>query len=362
VKFVLGLILFFLSGVFCEASPRQESRFQKPIRNLQRSLNKKDLDLVIDSLIQNANRTDLFQLEALLRVYENEYPETLEGFLKDDIKPFEDELGKLIDLTEAIGFSEAVDAPREVIAYLKGKTEAQRESLKTFLKDHEFVGRGYVKSPLGDLQKSLKETEWAGKKTDRKDVLKSFRALFKEIIESDYDMKALETGLHEFRRDLRWVPIYLRSFPDLFKLDNRKLPEAKISPDDPVFKSPYSKIPRPKDAVSFPLLFPKIGLVALNKVIEQLGKVKNTGKMEELLTHTLKESGVASTALEAKRLAKELVKKHPGYIPVTKTANQVYRAFKDEDHGLAQALNQILKEQKSWNKRDCKAFLESLGK
>jgi len=93
-----------------------------------------------------------------------------------------------------------------------------------------------------------------------------------------------------------------------------------------------------------------------------LGKVKDIGKMEELLSHALKESGAVSTQTQARTLAKSLVQSHPSYLPVVRTANSIYHAMTDEESGLNQALNSALKEQKKWEKRDCKEFLKSLGK
>lgn len=344
------------------SDPRQELRFQKPIRDLQRSLKKKSAEAVVDELIKNTNRADLFELEALLRVYEVDYADTLEGFLSEDIKPFEDELGKLLDLREGIAFSEKVGAPKRVLAYLKGREEGQREKFKNFLKDHQFIGEDRSKSPLVQLQEAVEETDWAGKKSDRKLVLKAFRKLFKEIEKGKYDMNQLEAGLHEFRRDLRWIPIYLRSFPDLFKLDNREFSAIHISKEDPILKSPYSKLPSPRNRVSFPILFPKMGLLALNKMVDSLGKAKDIGKMEELLIHALKESGTAPNTTQAKILAKALVKKHPDYVPVKPKAAALFKAVTNEETGIIPALSPMIKEQKEWKKRDCKDFLTALSR
>ncbi|NBX76152.1 MAG: hypothetical protein EBQ92_06320 [Proteobacteria bacterium] len=349
-------------GVPLWAESRQEQRFQKPIHDLQRALNKKNPDEVLDLLIQNGNRSDLFELEALLRVYESEYPETLSGFFEDHIKPFEDELGGWVDVREALEFSKKVEAPKEVLAFLKGKEEASREKLKKFLDDQHLIGKDSESSPLKQLQEALEETDWSKKKKDRKFVLKSFSKLLKEITTSDYDMKLVEEGIHELRRDARWIPIYLRSFNDLFTLDDRSLPEAKITSDDPIFKSPYSKIPRAKDPVSFPILFPRLGFLGVNKAVEGLGKAKDIGKMEALLAHILLETGVASSKTQANAFSKSLVKKHPDYAPVVQRASALYRFLTDEERGLVTALRPLLKEQKDWKKQDCQAFLTALKK
>ena len=346
---------------FSFAQSRQELRFQRPLRDLRRSLKQKDAEAVIEALLGNTNRTDLFELEALLIVYEDEYPETLEGFLKEDIKPFEDELGRTADLKEAIHFSEEVGAPPVLIAFLKGREQEQREKLKRFLEEHRFIGEKASQSPLMKLQAALEDTEWDGKKADRKHVLKQLRKLIKEVEATDYEMKELESGIHEFRRDLRWVPIYLRSFPDLFKLDPRKLWAEYSDPNHPVLKSPYSKLPVVRNKVGFPILFPQQGLFALNETIDQLGKAKDIGKMEELLPQALLASGAVTKASEAKKLGRELVRRHPNYVPVFKKAAEIYQKVTDEKSGLLAVLHPILKEQKEWDKRDCRNFLRTLG-
>lgn len=315
---------------------------------------------MLDQLIKNGNRSNLFELEALLRVYEKAYPETLAGFLDEHVRPFEDELGKWIDVREALAFSEKVGAPKEVLAYLKGKEESSKERLKKFLEEQNLFGKHSKSSPLQELQEALEETDWSKKKKDRKIVLKEVRKLLKEVAESDYDLKLLEEGVHELRRDLRWVPIYLRSFNDLFKLDTRSMSQVKIDSQDPILKSPYSKLPRAQDPVSFPILFPRLGFLAINKAVEGLGKAKDIGKMEALLAQALRQTGVASSETRAKNLAKSLVKKHPDYVPVTQKALTLYRALTDEERGLIPALKPLLKEQKDWKKKDCQSFLNDL--
>ena len=359
-RFWFILVILSVCG-FSFAQSRQELRFQRPLRDLRRSLKQKDAEAVIEALLGNTNRTDLFELEALLRVYEDEYPETLEGFLKKDIKPFEDELGRTSDLKEAIQFSEEVGAPPVLIAFLKGREQQQREKLKRFLEEHRFIGEKASQSPLMKLQEALEDTEWDGKKADRKHVLKKLRKLIKEVAATDYEMKELESGIHEFRRDLRWVPIYLRSFPDLFKLDPRKLWAEYSDPNHPVLKSPYSRLPVVRNKVGFPILFPQQGLFALNETIDQLGKAKDIGKMEELLPQALLASGAVTKASEAKKLGRELVKRHPNYVPVFKKAAEIYKKVTDEEIGLLAVLHPILKEQKDWDKRDCRNFLRTLG-
>lgn len=357
----------FIFLIFCLSGPsfaqsRQELRFQRPLRDLRRSLKHKNSETVVEELIKNANRTDLFELEALLRVYEDEYPETLEGFLKEDIKPFEDELGRTADLKEAIQFSEQVGAPPELIAFLKGREQEQKEKLKRFLEERGFIGEKPAQSPLNQLQEALEDTEWDGKKADRKHVLKKLRKLFKEVEATDYEMKELELGVHEFRRDLRWIPIYLRSFPDLFKLDPRKLWAEYNDPNHPVLKSPYSKLPIVRDKVAFPILFPQQGLFALNEIIDQLGKAKDIGKMEGLLPEALLASGAVTKSSEAKKLGRELVKHHPNYVPVFRNAAEIYKKVTNEETGLLAVLHPILKEQKKWDKSDCRNFLRTLGR
>lgn len=358
---MIGFILIFTSFSLW-AESRQERRFQKPIRDLQRSLKQKDPEEVLNLLIQNGNRSDLFELEALLRVYESEYPETLSGFLEDHIKPFEDELGRWVDIREAIAFSEKVKAPKEVLAFLKGKEESSKDNLKKFLQEQNLIGEDSESSPLKKLQEELEETDWSKKKRDRKTVLKAFIKLLKQIENKNYDLKLLEDGVHELRREVRWLPIYLRSFNDLFKLDDRSLPEAKLEKDDPIYQSPYSKLPRVADPVSFPILFPRLGFLAVNKVVEGLGKAKEMGKMEALLTHVFQETGLASSQTQAKMLAKSLVKKHPDYVPVFQKASTLYRFLTDKERGLVTALRPLLKEQKDWKKPDCQAFLTALRK
>lgn len=362
------MLPFLISILFITASPctwsesRQENRFLKPVQQLQRSLKPKDLDVVLDRLLKNKNRSDLFELEALLRVYESKYPDTLDGFLENDIKPFEDELGKWIDTREAIVFAEKVEAPKELIAYLRGKEESSRDQLKNFIRNKKLSGGEPDSSPISKLEDALAETDWSGKKKDRKTVLKSIEKLLEKVSETKYDLNDLEAGVHEFRRNLRWIPIYLRSFSDLVKLDDEVIRPFKISSDDPILESPYSKLPKPKNPVSAPILFPQIAFLTLNRAIEDLGQAKNIGKMEDLFARGLFLSGSARNKTEAKALAKSLVKKHPSYVPIFQKSKAIHRLITKRGTGLMSQLQQVLEQQKGWKKKDCQSFLKSLKK
>lgn len=351
---------FLLNSLPAFSDSRQANRFLLPLHSLQSALNQKDLDKALDKLIEKSSRSQLFVLEALLQVYEGEHPKELAGFLSKHIKPFEDELGRWIDSREALKFAEVVKPSSTIVSFLKGQEQNQRENLKRFLVDKKFHGKLKKHSPLVKLEESLDEVDWSGKKSDRKLVLKSLRHRLREMENEEYDMRSLESGLHEFRRDLRWIPIYLRSFNDLFVLDKRPLPEAKLSVDDPISKHPYSQISRPRDSVKFPILFPRLGFWSLNKAVDTLGKVKDMGKMEELFAQALKETGEARSSREANAFAKDLVRKHPDYSPVVQTASRLYRSLTHPENGLIATLQDLLKEQKDWDKRDCKDFLESL--
>jgi hypothetical protein len=358
ILFAFVFCILDFTPLFAES--RQAKRFLLPLQSVQTSLYRKDLDSVLDKLIEKNSRSRLFELEALLQVYEGEYPEELGNFLSEHIKPLEDELGRWIDKREALQFAEVVQASPAVLSFLKGQEQSQRDHLKRFLVDKGFHGKLKKHSPLIKLEEALDQIDWSGKKSDRKLVLKSLRHRLKELEQEDYDMRSLEEGLHEFRRDLRWIPIYLRSFKDLFQLDKRPLPEARIAADDPISKNPYSKISHPRDSVKFPILFPQIGFWGLNKAIDQLGKVKDIGKMEELFAKALRATREARSQREAATRARELVKKHPDYAPVVRTASSLYHSLTHPETGLIATLQELLRDQKHWDKRDCKDFLESL--
>jgi len=85
------------------------------------------------------------------------------------------------------------------------------------------------------------------------------------------------------------------------------------------------------------------------------------GKMAELLARALEATGEVPSKTKARSQAKEWIKKHPDYTPTVQTASRIYRSLTHPEHGLIAALRPLLKEQKHWDKHDCKSFLRTLN-
>lgn len=234
-------------------------------------------------LYNNKARTPLFMLEALTRIHQKAFDEKI--FLKWN-KRFK----KLEDLFGVM--DEYIVLEQD----LKKNKKVNKETLKYFLvhaanytkKCNE---RLLVKDWLN--QKMLAFDEQLNKYkveynheycdalqfalTDEVDAILYF------LLKTDYQFARIEQ-VHEVRRKLRWLSIYataMRGLIQLKKSEKRSKTTINYFTKD-ILSSPYNKIEaKPKNANV--ILYDRDSFFALSWLINELGKIKDTGiRMEEL--------------------------------------------------------------------------------
>jgi hypothetical protein len=343
--------------------PSQAERFEPALTTLRSILESGDAAVIADDLAKRG-RGPLFQIEGLSRLYQSRYEKTM-GPLREQSKALEDRVGKLIDLNEHIEFAKKVGAPDAVVAYMSGKRDQYRAGLIEYLTAEGWAGGG---KKLEGWEKAVRKTDWDGPKKDREYVVGELFDLTQEIRKKPFNLRELQTGLHEFRRRTRWLLIYSQALGALVDFDGRPLEKFGAVLQDPVAETPYGKLPiGPKE--KFPILLPREVYLELTKAVEELGYAKDTGEAQyEWLPEALLHSGAVKTDAEAAKLAEKLVKKHPRYTPVYETGEEIFERLRANDHrfadkedrGLLVALKERLKEQIDWSKADCRRAMKGI--
>jgi hypothetical protein len=252
----------------------------------KKSFESKNIGLEFYSL---GARNDLFQLEAIARIYRSEFGKEKAQTLLDQIKNAEDALG-------AFDFNYALDKQMNAVeglnhdlkTYFKNKSAAANKVLTTFLVDKKWVANSNdIYDELENsflsmqLSKSKEWTEVIGEL-----IIKELNKIHKRITEGEFRPLQLELGVHEIRRKLRWISIYSQAANGLVQLienSNKNTSLTKyLKPE--IVSSPFNKLPK-KPAGKSCVEIQKDHFYSLSWMITELGKLKDVGLLKEYVDY-----------------------------------------------------------------------------
>jgi len=283
-------------------------------------------------LFQNDFRAPLFQLEALARIYSSTGPDKKKfDKMREKFKLLEDILGS-IDYFDAYGklFFNNEKIPEDVKSYFSHKEQQAVSKLNKLLKSEGWLNG----KQLEKINHDLKKTGWKDKDKQHKRLLKFYRSEVEEIMDFAKDGKVaftdVESGIHEFRRKLRWLSIYAQALQGCIMLVGVEQEELELENylTDSVLCSPYNRLPPVEDKKLHPLLLSKYGFFALSWMIEQLGILKDRGLGLLALSEAIKETeGIKSEKDAILQAKKYLGNKAPSIDDVLKEANKITKQF-----------------------------------
>ncbi|TKB95971.1 hypothetical protein [Pedobacter cryophilus] len=246
------------------------------------------------SLYNSKARPVVFNLEALSRIYKNLHNKKRFERMQLAFKTLEDQLGK-IDYYESYikEFTVQENFPKVLLDNLTNHYHQEIENLDKILKNEQWIDENQTK--LNIIKKELADASWKSAEKDRKKIAKF---LIEEIdeIEDDYKTGALnfadlEHGVHEFRRQIRWISIYALVLNGLIQLK----PAEEIKPEleryltKETINSPFNKLPEAKEGVA-PIYIDTSYFYALSWLIAKGGDLKDEGLRIICLETTIKET------------------------------------------------------------------------
>lgn len=183
-------------------------------------------DALGDSLIDAKARSQLFRLESLLRLYGRAFPDFDKYRL--EVKEIEDGLGAYTLAADSLKFGtdkfkneNQAQAPgvarmaeqQKVLEGLEKKKEMARVAFA------KLAGRSSLGSDLPELHSALRSSfaGWGSSK-DLAYVNGELQRGLKKVRDGRFNFNLLEDGIHEFRRQLRWFPMYIDSLDGLILL------------------------------------------------------------------------------------------------------------------------------------------------
>ena len=242
--------------------------------------------------IYEANiRTPIFMLEGLSRLYGKTLSHHIFSQCKKRFKDLEDKLGA-IDYYDGFykEFTSQEKIPEEIINYIKNKKEEKLEELNEALKkDHWLKKR---KSRIYKIIKKIEEVNWLPDYFDAGTIKLAYSKEIKKVIKiyksSKPKFKELEAGVHEFRRELRWLSIYPQALCGLMQLseetDVPSFLQKYLTPE--ILQSPFNVMPSGSQ-FQHHIVLNKNYFYALSWMIDALGKLKDNGLRIIILTECI---------------------------------------------------------------------------
>ncbi len=283
---------------------------------------------------KSSARQTLFYLEALARLYKEIHNEKLFKSLKDDFKSLEDQLGK-IDYYDAYyeELSTVPDFPKNIREYLQDNYEEELQKLGNIL-----IVNGWLGDKLIQIDTELIHENWLSPDKEQKEIAK---AISKEIksIKKDYkseklNFKDLENGVHEFRRQIRWISIYAQALDGLIQLKPDNLSEqlrAYLTKE--IIESKFNVMPS-SDGLSETINISQSAFYALSWMIAKSGDLKDEG----LKLICVEESMEALNFLPKSQISQEAKKLLPDMKVTPKQIKEEMKILADqfltEDHVL----------------------------
>lgn len=228
--------------LFAKPTSVAANRFELRINAVQKAISTsyskagfKDLSETeqAEALIKGGLRLAAFNLQSLGRMYQDHPNTKVQKFaidLRDQTKAIEDRLGK-------VDMYKNVDKPDD-------EKKAAKKIMKTLRENNWVSESGKPGAIFGKIKTSISTITWPSNEEDRLFVLQTLSDQISSVHKTKYDMSLLNAGLHELRRELRWITFYALSSDGLLKKSENTCP-LKSTPltefADPKYSSLDSK-------------------------------------------------------------------------------------------------------------------------
>ena len=237
-----------------------------------------DVSKTVDVMLEKDIRRQVFLLEGGLKFYKKAYP-SLEPLLVQ-AKALEDQLGLVKGTSSMHALAVEKGAPKAVIDVLAHHANTARAALETLVKNEWMPGKDGKIPAIATLVETFAATPWMSYDDDKKFVHKEFGRRLKGIEKVPYDMKQLQgdVGVHELRRNLRWVPIYAEALDGLVQTDPDRNPVKAYKPmlKEEIAESKFMRLPD-AEYESKPIGVSKSLYAANMQLVLDFGDLKDRG-------------------------------------------------------------------------------------
>lgn len=234
-------------------------------------------------LYQNDLRTPLFMLESLCRILRDTHDKKFDA-LYVLFKEQEDQLGEIDYFDSMQKQSAAANLPQPFTAWFTKNYDKALTNFNRLLRKRGWFDEP-ERSPLAKIFRLLVATDFNKVKKETKVVAKFLAEqatkLQKDILDNEFNFKELEEGLHEFRRNLRWLSIYPAALAGLAELsEEEKLPELREYCTAEIVSSKYVRLPE-NETWKKKIKIPAPVFYSISWLVAYTGTVKDKGQFFE---------------------------------------------------------------------------------
>ena len=256
-------------------------------------------------------RTPLFKIQALARILDRKKKKNLRAIsaILSISKTVEDMIGQFDFASSILKGNDKWQFPDEVKNQILIQYGFALGTLEECLLQLGWITRGKNVIQYDDfgfyyLKSALKEISFPSSKKEKKQVLQLFKNICldidEDIREKKIDLTHIEDGIHEFRRDIRWLSIYASALRGKVILSNN--PETDpfqefITPNN--IDAKYNTLIINEDEKNI-LTFQQGGFYALGALISDLGNIKDKGLITEYLMHLGTSNGMSEEDIKLK--------------------------------------------------------------
>jgi hypothetical protein len=258
-------------------------------------------------------RRQVFLLEGQLRMYKGRFGSGAEARLEAslaEVKGFEDALGGATYTRAILKAAREANAPSTVVDVLMAK---DREAFSSLTR---LVAAKWTPNPkdgrvpaLRNLYKAFAGENFGTNREDQQFLLRKIAKEVRQVSTESFDLKDLHNGIHDLRRELRWIPVYVEATGGMIQLSDQlnPIPELKALLSDPLSTSKYVKMPGTTSERHVYHLSLSV-YTDLMKAILELGAIKDEGEQVDGVAEAYVAAGLAKTFEEGQQLSRELLK------------------------------------------------------
>ncbi len=290
------------------------------------------LDGSVDALLKNDARTHLFMLQSLVRLYAPQAKTKAHDKRLTQVKELEDALGTCGYCDDMIAMATSARASPAVLQLLRGNATAARADAEVVLQAGWRIADGSSRRLKKLVEHFASLDTMSGhigdEDRDASFVRNQLRGHLRDVDEADYDMDDLEEGIHELRRQLRWIPITLMALDGLVVLDAATDPIAELT----ALKRSASATSRfgvlPTSAREMHCIkWSQSLFLELSRTIDVLGAIKDRGQRIVGLAHALIDAE-GDAPHDAVAHAEALLSDRHGLVRVQADARAVYATLR----------------------------------
>ena len=287
-------------------------------------------------LYRNNARSPLFMLEALSKMYSSFHNNKKFAKIELHFKLMEDTLGAIdyYDMA-AKDLAKNTKIPTVILQYLQAQTREKIQQLNEILIEQDWLTPD--KNRINKIKKKLIPVNWQKEDIEVNEINGFYGESIYHIASFmqgiNFQFSDLESELHEIRRKLRWLSIYTQALRGTIQSRKQKKVPVHLKKycTPSITNAAFNKMPNQGKA-KWILLVDQDYFYALSWLIEELGKLKDSGLHILAIKEALQQTSSITEAEAYKKTYQLLGKHHPTMPMILENGSNICKTFFTEQN------------------------------